>query len=143
MSNGHGYGFAAKWSQELEQSSFTQVPNGLIRCQGHLGLSEAELVTLIQLLSFWFHSDSRVFPTIKKLSEYSGKAYPTIQKRLKSLEEKGFIERRQRRNNSSIYTFESCVTLLQRHQLFCNSHNPKRVHHQSNLTHPDPSFITN
>lgn len=130
------YSFASKWSNEVERQGYTQIPNILIKCQGHLGLSDGELITLIQLQSFWYHEKNRVFPSIKHLADYSGKSYNPIQKRLSSLEKKGFISKTQRFVNSNLYDLKPTISILNRHTAIC-----KRYHQIQVIRTPEPTYV--
>lgn len=113
------YGFSSKWSTETEACGFTQVPNILLTCQGSLRLKHGELVTLLQLMSFWFEHSSKVYPSISRLAKRSSKGYSTTQRHLKSLEEKGFINRKHVRGSSNRYDLVPCVIRLHEHQKTC------------------------
>ncbi len=115
----NNYKFAGKWSPEIGQYGFTQIPNLLFNCQGHLNLEDGELATLLQLLMFWFHHESRVYPSIATLAKASDKGYSTIQKRLKILEDKGFIKRHRKLGSSNTYDLTPCVACLYKHQKTC------------------------
>ena len=112
--------FSEKWSHQIEQLSFTQVPNLLLRCQGHLKLTDGELLTLIHLTTFWFNSDSKVYPSITTLSRFSLKGYSTIQARLMNLERKGFVKRRHQLGTSNVYDLTQCVEKLNEHASVCD-----------------------
>ena len=118
--------FTHKWSPEIAAYNFTQIPNLLIECQGHLELTDGELITLMQLLKFWYHKNGRIFPSIEKLAGYSGNGYSTVQRRLKSLEEKGFIKRRHRYGTSSDYDLVYLRQKLYKHQKNCSVISQKR-----------------
>lgn len=141
--NNTDYGFAEKWSPEIEIYNFTQVPNLLLACQGHLKLTDGELVTLIHLLKFWFNHDSRVYPSITTLSKFSHKGYSTIQKRLRTLEQKGFIKRRRTYKTSNTYDLIPCVVRLYKHQNICKSLPPKRGQYKSFLMNGHTSLLIN
>ena len=113
------YGFSNKWSSETEASGFTQVPNILLTCQGQLGLTHAELVTLIQLISFWYEHGNKVYPSIARVAKRSHKGYSTTQRHLKSLEEKGFLKRRHVFGKSNVYDLKPCAVKLHGHQSTC------------------------
>jgi DNA-binding transcriptional regulator YhcF (GntR family) len=115
------YEFASKWGEVTAQHGFTQVPNLLLGCQGHLGLTDGEVITLVNLASFWFSKNGNIYPSIKTLTKFSGKSYTTIQKRLRTLEEKGFIKRVQRMNTSSKYELGPCIEKLTEHKKSCKS----------------------
>lgn len=118
--NNENYGFSDKWSPEISVHGFTQVPNILLTCQGSLELKHGELVTLLQLMSFWFKNGGEVYPSISRLAGRSNKGYSTTQRYLKSLEVKGFIERKQVINSSNRYNLKPCVNKLYKHQKSCS-----------------------
>lgn len=113
------HSFINKWSPEIEQFGFTQIPNQLITCQSQLNLHDGELVTLVQLTKFWFSKKGKVYPAINTLASYTGKGYTTVQKRLKALEDKGFIRRRRNSGTSSNYDLSPLVIVLYQHQKTC------------------------
>lgn len=113
------YGFSNKWSPETGANGFTQVPNILLTCQGSLHLTHGELVTLLQLMSFWFEHKSSVYPTIARLAKRSSKGYSTTQRNLKSLEDKGFIKRKHVFGSSNRYDLSPCAIRLHKHQGTC------------------------
>ncbi|MDO8335266.1 MAG: helix-turn-helix domain-containing protein [Candidatus Saccharibacteria bacterium] len=119
--NEENYGFSEKWSPEISAYGFTQVPNILLTCQGSLGLKQVELVTLLQLMSFWFKHGGEVYPSILRLAKRSDKGYSTTQRNLKSLEDKGFIKRKQVVNSSNRYNLKPCVNKLYKHQKTCTA----------------------
>lgn len=119
------YVFSNKWTPEIEQYGFTQIPNLLFSCQGHLHLKDGELTTLFQLLTFWFDRDGRVYPSITTLTRFSSKGYSTVQRRLRTLEEKGFVKRHQRLGTSNTYDLSPCIRRLYEHQKTCQ-HLPHR-----------------
>lgn len=121
------YAFSEKWSPEVEQYSFTQIPNLLLGCQGHLKLRDGELLTLIHLLTFWFDHDGEVYPSIATLTRFSHKGYSTIQRRLRVLEEKGFVKRRHKFGMSNTYDLKPCVAKLYKHQAICHDLPHKRA----------------
>ena len=126
MENNKEYSFSGKWSPEVKVYGFTQIPNLLLICQGHLELSDGEVITLLQLLTFWYRKDTPVFPSINRVAKRSYKGYSTTQRRLKSLEEKGFIERERKQGTSTRYDLRPCVTKLYLHQKVCKELSQKR-----------------
>ncbi len=111
--------FNQKWSPEVATFSFTQVPNLLLTCQGHLKITDGELLTLIHLQTFWFSADSQIFPSITTLARFSHKSYATVQKRLRDLESKGFVRRRHYPGYSNRYDMEPCIRKLTEHSRTC------------------------
>ena len=134
------YGFSEKWSPEIEQYNFTQVPNLLLSCQGHLRLTDGEILTLIHLLTFWFSHDSRVYPTITTLTKFSHKGYSTIQKRLRVLEQKEFVKRRHKKGTSNTFDLIPCVIKLYKHQRVCSSPPRKQGDYEELLSSGGTSF---
>ena len=120
------YSFTGKWSSEIEAHGFTQIPNLLLVCQGHLELTDGETITLMQLLTFWYRKDNPVYPSINRVAKRSDKGYSTTQRRLKSLEDKGFIKRRRVRGTSSRYDLRPCVAKLYHHEKVCDAFSQKR-----------------
>lgn len=129
MKSDDRYGFSKKWSPEIEQYGFTQTPNILLACEGHLGLKDGEVVVLLQLIMHWFRHNGQVYPSIASLAGYSNKGYSTVQKTLSSLEKKGFIKRRRRNGTSSIYDIKYCAIKLHEHQNVC----PTPLHRRSKV----------
>jgi DNA-binding MarR family transcriptional regulator len=111
--------FEHQWGSSVALYKFTQVPNALLNCQGHLKLDDGELLTYIHLVSFRFHSYSEIFPSIKTLCMFSHKSYPTVQKRLKRLESKGYIKRIRRFNSSNKYDITPGIRKLSKHLKNC------------------------
>lgn len=118
--------FRAKWNYNLEYMRFTQVPNVLLECQGHLKLKDGELLTLIHLISYWFGDKSKIYPSINTLKKFSGKSYPTIQKRLKNLEDKGFLKRIHQFGTSNQYDLTPSVQRLEEHLEVCSKAHRKQ-----------------
>lgn len=134
------YNFSDKWSADIEQFNFTQVPNLLLGCQGHLHLTDGELLTLIHLQTFWYSSKGRIFPSITTLTKFSHKHYSTIQARLMKLEKKGFIKRTQSRGTSNTYSLVPCVEKLNRHIQVCARLPRKQGEQLLNVRRVDPWF---
>jgi predicted transcriptional regulator len=137
------YKFEQKWSPEIAIYNFTQVPNLLLNCQGHLGLTDGELLTLIHLLSHWYRHDSNIYPSINRLSKFSQKGYSTIQKRLKSLEDKEFIKRRYKQGTSSTYDVIPCIVKLYQHEKVCTDPPRLQSHYWEKASSPIPSLLKN
>jgi len=134
--------FDKQWGKQIAHFNFTQVPNALFNCQGHLDISDGELLTFLHLTMFRFHNYSEVFPRIKTLCEFSNSGYSTVQKRLKSLEDKQMIKRKRRINSSNVYDLTPCISKLSKHLKNC----PRTPHGFSkaplNFSVSDPSVLT-
>lgn len=135
------YNFSDKWSADIEEFNFTQVPNLLLGCQGHLHLTDGELLTLIHLQTFWYSNGSRIFPSITTLTKFSHKGYSTIQARLMKLEKKGFIKRSHTRGTSNTYSLTPCVERLNRHIQVCKNPPRKQGEQLVKVGRVAPSFL--
>jgi hypothetical protein len=140
---GDKFSFQRKWSPEIEAYGFLQVPNLLVTCQGHLGLSDGEFVVLMQLIKFWYHHGGEVYPSITTLSKYSNKGYSTTQRKLCSLERKGFIKRRRGLRVTNTYDLKYCAIKLYNHQKKCTEITQKRGVTVSKVSSTDTSISIN
>ncbi|MDB5162584.1 MAG: regulatory protein GntR [Candidatus Saccharibacteria bacterium] len=137
------YGFSDKWTYEVEEFNFTQIPNLLLSCQGHMGLSDGEILTFIHLLTFWFSNESKVFPSITTLTRFSNKGYSTIQARLKKLEDKGFIKRIHQDGTSNRYNLSPGVHILNEHIRYCPRPPRKRARSELKTSRVPSSYPIN
>lgn len=137
------YGFSDKWSPDIDEYSFTQIPNLLLACQGHLRLTDGELLTLIHLLTYWFSYKSKVYPSIKTLTKFSSNGYSTIQKRLRTLEEKGFIKRVHKLGTSNTFDLVPCVKKLREHEKVCKQRPRIRAENAVKTIREPSSFTSN
>lgn len=135
--------FEKKWSPEIAKYGFTQIPNLLINCQGHLEITDNELVTLIQLISFWFNHDGQIYPSIARLSKYSLKGYSTIQARLKKLHSKDLIKIVPNIGNTNHYDIVPFINKLYEHQKSCKDPPYKQVGDNSDMSSPPSLFLRN
>jgi hypothetical protein len=135
------YRFEQKWSPEIAIYNHTQVPNLLLKCQGHLKITDGELVTLIHLISHWYRHDSDIYPSIERLTTFSHKGYSTIQKRLRVLEQKGYIKRRLRQGTTSTYDITPLIVGLYQHQLVCPDPPPKQAGFWNKMMGPPSSVL--
>lgn len=134
--------FASKWSYDIEQYGYTQVPNLLLVCQGHLEITDAELVTYIQLMKFWFSNGGNVFPSITTLTKFSNNNYSTVQRRLRILEEKGFIVRVHRYGTSNMFDLTPGIQKLDKHQEICTSRPHLRLDGSVKVTRGPTSLLS-
>lgn len=138
-----GYSFEEKWSPEIAIYNFTQVPNLLLACQGHLGLKDGELITLIHLFTYWFGHDSRIYPSIETLCRFSQNGYSTVQRRLRILEQKEFLKRRHQFGTSNTYDIIPCVIKLHKHQKVCPNPPRKQGEYRIRNDRSVPSILIN
>lgn len=80
-----------KWSQSVLENGYVAVPDLLLRYQNRLELKSNQMNVLIQLLSFWWASDSKAFPSVSNLAERIGVTKRTVQLSLNELENKKLV----------------------------------------------------
>lgn len=96
------YHFSSKWSAAVDAQGFTAVPNLLVRYQGDLNITDAEMSVLIAILSFKW-TNAMPYPSASTIGEYIGKSVNSVRDKLRSLEDKGLIERIPRPGTSNEY----------------------------------------
>lgn len=82
----------ARWGDVLG-GGFVLVPNVLLQHQCTMKLDCEEIVLLANLLLHWRADDAPPFPRSETLAQRTGLSRRTVQRRLKQLEEKGFLRR--------------------------------------------------
>src|SRR3990167_5735202 len=95
-----GHSFSQKWSPEVAKGGHTPMPNLLIAHQKDLGVTNGEMVILMDLLMFkWDSKDP--YPSVPTLAKSNGMAHQTILRHLRSLEAKHLMRRVFRKATSS------------------------------------------
>jgi DNA-binding transcriptional regulator YhcF (GntR family) len=96
----------SKWGKKIAERGFTQIPNYLLYLNmfvdDDIKLSASETIVLIHLISNWWNKEDMPYPSMQKISERSGISIRQVQRALKSLEEKEFIEKKKRKINKAI-----------------------------------------
>ncbi|MEM7637976.1 MAG: helix-turn-helix domain-containing protein [Pseudomonadota bacterium] len=82
----------ARWG-DLTDVGFTAVPNTLIQAQSALGLTSTDIVILLNFTLHWWDPDSHPYPRSNTIARRTGLSTRTVQRTIKSLEERGFIKR--------------------------------------------------
>lgn len=83
---------AAKWKGALDDG-FLAVPNILIKKQAALKISPSELVTLLNLMVFWWRADELPFPGTTVIAKRMGVTSRTVERNLSELAERGLIKK--------------------------------------------------
>ena len=85
----------ARWRGAVTdaETGFTAVPDILIRSQKRLQLSATEMVVLLNILLHWWQPGEWPFPRISKISERMGIGRRTVERAIRSLNEKGLLIR--------------------------------------------------
>lgn len=97
--------YEQKWGSVVAADGHAQVPHGLLRNQGRLKLSDGELCTLIALIDSWWDIDQLPFMSTATLAKRRNTTQRTIERQLKALLAKGFVEHVERRGVANKYTF--------------------------------------
>lgn len=88
-----------KWGKALGWG-FVVVPAVLVKKQRDLGLDCEDLTLLIHLLARWWAKDERPFPRTETLAKRTGLGRRNVQRRLESLERRGFLIRGKTRKSA-------------------------------------------
>jgi DNA-binding MarR family transcriptional regulator len=72
---------------------YQAVPHDLLRYQAKLGLSNGELVTLLNILDFWWEAKNNPFPAVDQLAKRMSTDRRTVHRHLKSLQDKRYVVR--------------------------------------------------
>lgn len=103
----------SKWGDAVA-AGFTTVPNALIKYQSQLGITQNEMAVILNLIIHWWYRDKLPFPTTRNISKRSGLALRTVQRALKSLVAKGFIQKINQ-EDKIVYDFEGLRLQLERY----------------------------
>ena len=74
-------------------TGFQILPDVLVRGQNRLGLSNAEMVVLLNILMHWWTKDHLPHPRPEVIARRMGASKRTIERQLENLEERGLIRR--------------------------------------------------
>ena len=94
----------AKWGEEALSKGVTPVPRAFLLHAGQAGLNPAQQILLIHLMSYWWKQSRDPFPSLTELRKRTGMSEKTIGKHLRALEERKWLSRKRRYNNS--YRFD-------------------------------------
>jgi hypothetical protein len=82
----------SKWGDALVMG-FAIVPGALIRGQAKLGLDALDLAILLNIVLHWWSAEEWPYPQPRLLAKRIGVSTRTVERRLESLEERGFLVR--------------------------------------------------
>jgi predicted transcriptional regulator len=104
----------AKWGKELWGNGWTALPNVIFKRADALGLEAADIGLIITLASFWWYEGNNPHPSKKTLAKSLGLNPRSIQRRIKKLEDIGFIKRISRSSvtdgrQSNFYDFSGLI----------------------------------
>jgi len=90
--DGGGLSAIAKWGTAID-AGFQIIPNVLFRGQSKLGLDSLDLVIILNITLHWWLPGDLPFPQPRVIANRTGVSIRTIERRLESLEERGFLKR--------------------------------------------------
>jgi hypothetical protein len=96
----------AKWGEKALTKGVTMIPTAFLLHASRAGLNPAQQILIIHLVSYWFQASRDPFPSLKELRNRTGMTEKTISKHLKALEEKMWLIRKRRYNNSYLYDLD-------------------------------------
>ena len=88
-----------KWSPEVMGAEFTVLPNVLFERQKALGLDPLDINILCLLSTYWWKAEDLPRPAKTTIAEAVGRDASTVRKRIKAMEDLGFIRRVSRRTS--------------------------------------------
>ena len=89
----HGASFQTKrWGSAIS-AGFQIAPNVLLRAQRHLGLDTGDVVILLNLAMHWWAPNVLPYPSPTIIANRMGLSKRTIERRLESLQKRGFLKR--------------------------------------------------
>ena len=94
----------SKCGEDALSKGVIAVPRAFLLHAGQAGLNPAQQILLIHLMSYWWKQSRDPFPSLTELRKRTGMSEKTIGKHLKALEQRKWISRVRRYNNS--YRFD-------------------------------------
>jgi hypothetical protein len=86
-----------KWTKAVWSLGWTGVPNVLLTRQHELGLDPTDLNILMQLASYWWMAKNPPRPSKGTIAKRMGLKDPaSVRRRIRALEERGFLKRVER-----------------------------------------------
>ena len=85
-----------KWGVAVMKLGFCILPALLLRAQRRLGLSATQLALIVQLADFWWNDDKLPYPKKETLAERLGLSEKQIQRLIRGLEQRGYVQRHKR-----------------------------------------------
>ena len=96
----------ARWGEKALSKGVTVIPTAFLQHAARAGLKPAQQLLLIHLVSYWWKASRDPFPSFKELRKRTGMSERAISGHLKVLEEKMWIGRKRRYNNSYRYDLD-------------------------------------
>lgn len=100
-----------KWGWASKRG-YQAVPHDLFRYQSQLKLSNAELVTLLNILDHWWKPEEAPYPGASALAKRMDTDPRTVHRHLKSLQEKGYAVRERQGSDKRRFKLDGLVEKL-------------------------------
>ena len=85
-----------KWGREVIRGGFTAMPTMLLQRQVEFGISPLQMNIILNVADHWFDARYLPFPSYSTLSRRIGCCVRQLQRAIKDLEARGFLERQVR-----------------------------------------------
>jgi len=109
-----------KWGTTTHKQGWTYVPNILIEHQAELKISPIELNIILTIMKHWWERDDLPWPSVSLVAESIGRSRSVVQRRIRELEKRGYIQRiyrkdsrKEKANLSNEYDFTGLVNEIQ------------------------------
>jgi hypothetical protein len=99
----------AMWGANALSLGVTFIPTDLLKHASSTGMKAAEQLLLIHLISYWEVNGTDPYPSLLTLRKRTGMTEKTISNHLKNLDNKGWLSRQRRYNNSYKYVLAPMV----------------------------------
>ena len=87
---------AERWGSSVISDGFQMVPHQFLKSQGLLGLTDSEMMVLLNVLDYWWATDRLPFPSTRTLARRMGCTERKVQRHLAALVKKRYLSRSQR-----------------------------------------------
>jgi predicted transcriptional regulator len=87
-----------KWGKELMARGWTAFPSVILERQRALELDSLDMCILLHIARHWWYKDKLPFPEKQTIADCVGRHARTVQRRIARMEERGLIERKERKD---------------------------------------------
>lgn len=107
---------AELWGRDVVAPGFAALPSIILEKQSALGLEPIDINIIMQIVKHWRQKDNLPFPSKRRIADAIGIHPRTVQRRITSMVNAGFIRRVERRNTmkgtmSTSYDFSGLIKL--------------------------------
>jgi DNA-binding transcriptional regulator YhcF (GntR family) len=125
----------SKWGKGVAERGFTQIPNYLLQINlfviDEKKLSPVEMVVLLQLVASWWKKEDMPFLAMRTIADRTGVSERQVQRAIKSLEDKGYFEKKKKAIkgiiSSNSYDLTPLINILQTIDEHFINKNPRKI----------------